>query len=89
LAAQPVLQAFSDQVVFLKHNLNAKAIQSLKTTSSKIDAQAAALIQDIDTSSKQADDFIQTLSKASWNQADGMPRYSTKFSPQGEKLVYP
>lgn len=62
---QPVLQAFSDQVIFLKHNLNAKAIQSLKATSAKIDAQATALVRDIDASSKQADDFIQTLSKAS------------------------
>ncbi len=61
---QPVLQAFSDQVTFLKHNLNARAISSLKKTSAQIDAQAAELIRDIDASSKQADQYIQTLSAA-------------------------
>ena len=61
---QPVLQAFSDQVIFLKHNLNARAISSLKKTSSQIDAQAAALIRDIDASSQQADSYIKTLSRA-------------------------
>ncbi len=60
---RPVLQAFSDQVVFLKHNLNARAISSLKKTSSQIDVQAAALIRDIEASSRQADDYIQTLSR--------------------------
>ncbi len=61
---QPVLQAFSDQVTFLKHNLNARAISSLKKTSVQIDAQANALIRDIDASSKEADHYIQTLSTA-------------------------
>ena len=61
---QPVLEAFNDQVLFLKHNLNARAISSLRKTSAQIDAQASALIRDIEASSKQADDYIQTLSKA-------------------------
>ena len=61
---QPVLQAFRDQVTFLKHNLNARAISSLKKTSAQIDLQAAALIRDIDASSKEADNYIQTLSRA-------------------------
>ncbi|HEX4166403.1 MAG TPA: DUF2959 family protein [Bryobacteraceae bacterium] len=61
---QPVLQAFNDQVLFLKHNLNARAISSLRKTSAQIDAQASALIRDIEMSSKQADDYIQTLSRA-------------------------
>jgi hypothetical protein len=61
---QPVLQAFHDQVTFLKHNLNARAISSLKKTSAQIDAQAAALIRDIDVSSQEADRYIQTLSRA-------------------------
>jgi Protein of unknown function (DUF2959) len=61
---QPVLQAFRDQVTFLKHNLNARAISSLKKTSAQIDAQASALIRDIDASSKEADSYIQTLSRA-------------------------
>lgn len=66
---QPVPQAFRDQVTFLKHNLNARAISSLKKTSAQIDLQAAALIRDIDASSKEADNkeadnYIQTLSRA-------------------------
>ncbi len=61
---QPVLQAFHDQVTFLKHNLNARAISSLKKTSAQIDAQAGALIRDIDLSSREADNYIQTLSRA-------------------------
>ncbi len=62
---KPVLQAFSDQVTFLKHNLNARAISSLKGTSAGINQQAEALIRDINASSKQADAYIQTLSAAS------------------------
>ena len=61
---EPVLQAFRDQVLFLKHNLNARAISSLKKTSAQIDAQASALIRDIDASSREADSYIQTLSRA-------------------------
>lgn len=60
----PVLQAFSDQVVFLKHNLNARAIRSLKTTASTLDGQVAALINEIQASTREADSFIETLSTA-------------------------
>ncbi len=58
----PVLQAFQDQVTFLKHNLNAKAIGSLKSTSTKLDSDVAALITDIESSIVEADSFIQSLS---------------------------
>lgn len=58
----PVLQAFRDQVTFLKHNLNAKAIGSLKSTSGKLDADVSALIRDIESSIVEADSFIQSLS---------------------------
>lgn len=57
----PVLQAFHDQVTFLKHNLNAKAIGSLKNTSAKLDTDVAALITDIESSIAEADSFIQSL----------------------------
>ena len=57
----PVLQAFQDQVTFLKHNLNAKAIGSLKSTSAKLDTDVAALITDIEGSIAEADSFIQSL----------------------------
>ena len=58
---QPVLQGFRDQVLFLKHNLNAKAIGSLKTTATKLDTEVGLLIQDIEGSMSEADSFIASL----------------------------
>ena len=58
---QPVLQGFRDQVLFLKHNLNAKAIGSLKTTATKLDGEVGVLIQDIEGSMREADSFIASL----------------------------
>lgn len=58
----PVLQAFNDQVLFLKHNLNAKAIGSLKASAAKLDTDVSLLVTDIEGSIKEADSFIQTLS---------------------------
>ncbi len=58
---QPVLQGFRDQVLFLKHNLNAKAIGSLKTTAAKMDGDVSVLIQDIEGSMREADSFIDSL----------------------------
>jgi predicted nuclease with TOPRIM domain len=58
----PVLQGFRDQVLFLKHNLNAKAIGSLKTTAAKMDTDVGLLVADIEGSIKEADSFIQSLS---------------------------
>lgn len=58
----PVLQSFRDQVTYLKHNLNAKAIGSLKVTAAKMDGEVAVLITDIEGSLQEADKFIQTLS---------------------------
>ncbi len=57
----PVLTAFEDQVLFLKHNLNAKAIQSLSETALEIDGEVAALIADIEASMAEADAFVESL----------------------------
>ena len=54
----PVLAVFRDQVLFLKHNLNAKAIRSLKTTTVEIDARVGALVKEIDASIQEADAFL-------------------------------
>jgi len=59
----PILQGFRDQMLFLKHNLNAKAIGSLKTTTAKMDGDVTALVADIEASSKEADAFIQSLAR--------------------------
>jgi hypothetical protein len=60
----PVLQGFNDQVVFLKHNLNARAISSLKKTSADLDLQANDLVREINDSSKEADQYIKTLAQS-------------------------
>jgi predicted nucleic acid-binding Zn-ribbon protein len=58
---EPVLQTFRDQVLYLKHNLNARAITSLKTNAASIDRDVAALVADLDVSIKEAGSFIATL----------------------------
>ncbi|MCB9386179.1 MAG: DUF2959 domain-containing protein [Bryobacterales bacterium] len=58
----PVLAAFRDQVLFLKHNLNARAIQSLSNTVLEIDKDVAALVKDIEASIDEADLFVASLS---------------------------
>lgn len=59
--AKPVLKAFEDQVLFIKHNLNAEAVSSLKTTVIKMDAEVTKLVADIEASTKEADAFLSTL----------------------------
>lgn len=58
---KPVLQKFRDKVFFLKHNLNARAIASLKDTTLQINNDVDALVSQIDLSVKEADEFIKTL----------------------------
>lgn len=63
--AKPVLKAFEDQVLFIKHNLNAEAITSLKTNVVKMDADVQVLIKDIELSTREADAFIASLPQGS------------------------
>jgi len=60
----PVLKSFQDQVLFLKHNLNARAIGSLKGTSAKINTDVTALTKSIDNSIQEADKLISSLNAA-------------------------
>ena len=57
----PVLSQFHDYVLFLKHNLNAQAIASLKGETSKIQDEIARLIDQMNHSIARADEFIKTL----------------------------
>jgi hypothetical protein len=57
----PVLHAFQDQVLFLKHNLNAAAIGSLQTTAAGIESDVQSLIKDMETSINQANTFITQI----------------------------
>ncbi len=59
----PVLQPLRDQVLFLKHNLNAKAIGSLTDEVAAVGAKVDDLIRDMEASIREADAFIATLGK--------------------------
>jgi len=58
---EPVLVAFRDQVLFLKHNLNASAIASLESQATGIQSDVDALVRDLSASIKEADAFLATL----------------------------
>lgn len=57
----PVLVAFRDQVLFLKHNLNARAIASLQGAAAEVQADVASLIRDMETSIAEANAFIEQM----------------------------
>ena len=57
----PVLKKLSDQVLFLKHNLNAKAIASLQTESGTIQKDIERLIEEMKASIQEAEKFIAEL----------------------------
>ncbi|HXJ76240.1 MAG TPA: DUF2959 family protein, partial [Candidatus Dormibacteraeota bacterium] len=52
---------FKDYVLYLKHNLNAQAIASLKGTATSIQADIGNLIAQMNQSIAKADDFVKTL----------------------------
>lgn len=57
----PVLQAFQDQVLFLKHNLNARAISALREELDDIESDTEALVAAMNEAIAEADAFIQAL----------------------------
>ncbi len=57
----PVLSVFNDNVLYLKHNLNARAIGTLKAEFSKIKSDIDVLIEEMNRSIKTSNDFIKTL----------------------------
>lgn len=57
----PVLEAFQDQVLVLKHNLNARAIGSLRAELASIEDQTAELVADMDRAIEQANAFIASM----------------------------
>jgi ElaB/YqjD/DUF883 family membrane-anchored ribosome-binding protein len=59
----PVLAKFKDQVLFLKHNLNAQAIASLKGELVSVEGNINALIKDLNASIQEADSFIAAMPK--------------------------
>ncbi len=60
----PVLAAFNDQVLFLKHNLNARAVASLRPALGRIEADVERLIREMEAAIREADVFIRRLEAA-------------------------
>jgi septal ring factor EnvC (AmiA/AmiB activator) len=59
----PVLLVFRDQVLFLKHNLNAQAIASLHDELASVEADITSLIKEMEASIAEADAFIKAMAK--------------------------
>jgi hypothetical protein len=57
----PVLAAFKDQVLFLKHNLNAQAVASLQDELVTIENDIAVLIKEMEASIEEANEFIKAM----------------------------
>ena len=60
---EPVLQPFRDQVLFLKHNLNARAIGSIGNELASIESDVDSLLEDLQSSINEADSFVYELGK--------------------------
>lgn len=57
----PVLAAFKDQVLFLKHNLNARAIASLQQSAAQVQTDVARLIGEMESAIAEANRFIEAM----------------------------
>ncbi len=60
----PVLEAFEDQVLFLKHNLNAQAIGALEQELSQIRSDVDKLIREMEDSIAESEAFIERFQSA-------------------------
>jgi chromosome segregation ATPase len=58
---EPALRPLRDQVLYLKHNLNAQAIAGLKGEVAQVDAQVGRLVAELDRAIAEADRFIREL----------------------------
>ncbi len=57
----PVLKPLRDQVLYLKHNLNARALAAMKGELVKVDAQVDRLVREMNRSIAEADKFIRAM----------------------------
>jgi len=60
----PVLSVFKDRVLYLKHNLNARAIASLGTETARLEGDVARLIAEMEQSIAAANAFIAEMNGA-------------------------
>lgn len=60
----PVLATFRDQVLFLKHNLNAQAVASLDGTTRALQGDISRLVADMEKAIRESDSFIAAMKSA-------------------------
>jgi hypothetical protein len=60
---EPILVVFKDQVMFIKHNLNAQAISSLKDELGAIKSDVSTLVTAMEKSINEANAFIKKMEK--------------------------
>ncbi|MGC9518797.1 MAG: DUF2959 domain-containing protein [Desulfuromonadaceae bacterium] len=58
---EPVLEPLRDQVLYLKHNLNARAVAALRHDLSDIRTDVSILIRDLEEAVAEADRFISSM----------------------------
>lgn len=58
---EPVLSAFQDQVLALKHNLNARAINALADERIAVEANVASLVADMEAAIQEAQTFLVSV----------------------------
>jgi predicted nucleic acid-binding Zn-ribbon protein len=60
---QPVLSALNNQVLTLKHNLNATAIASLQEELVTMETDVVSLVKEMEAAIKEANSFLDTMAK--------------------------
>lgn len=60
----PVLAAFKDQVLYLKHNLNARAIAALQSQAGQLETDVNRLVKDMEASIAEANAFITQMQQS-------------------------
>ena len=58
---EPVLIPLRDQVLYLKHNLNARAVSALSQELHQVRSDVASLLKELEAAVDEADQFIRTL----------------------------
>jgi len=59
---EPVLASLNDNVLYLKHNLNANAVNAIEVEFKQLQQEIAVLIKDVNSSIAESDKFIKQLS---------------------------
>jgi hypothetical protein len=58
---EPVLAKLKDHVLFLKHNVNAQSVASLKTEGVRIEGDIQKLLASMNSSIKEAENFTKQI----------------------------